>query len=147
MLCIQHLDVKKSARIQLLNSNFECLFTICNHVKKSSCCICRKECWIQSIGKQYSSNFRTCVKILFWIFCSASVFQSMLARPEYRWAMPVGSCTVLSTAFSQTDKCQVIKLSVVEMTPSTLSSVKLEPENTFQELCLLIWNQLLLVRD
>ncbi|KAL0620572.1 alpha-1 chain [Plecturocebus cupreus] len=38
--------------------------------------------------------------------------------------MPAGNCTVLNMEFSPMVKCQVIKPSVVETTPSTHSSVR-----------------------
>ncbi|MCL4165014.1 UNVERIFIED_CONTAM: hypothetical protein GTU68_034427, partial [Idotea baltica] len=40
----------------------------------------------------------------------------MLARLVARWAMPVGSFTVLSMAFSPMVKCLLIRLSEVETT-------------------------------
>ncbi len=60
---------------------------------------------------------------------------------------PVGNCSVLNTEFSQTDKCHLIKLSVVVMMPSTLSSHKPVPVNTFQELSSWISNQLSLIKS
>ncbi|MCL4127028.1 UNVERIFIED_CONTAM: hypothetical protein GTU68_037632 [Idotea baltica] len=53
----------------------------------------------------------------------------MLARLVARWAMPVGSFTALSMAFSLMVKCLLIRLSEVETTLSVPSSVKLDPES------------------
>jgi tubulin alpha len=69
----------------------------------------------------------------------------MSAKPECKLETLAGSCTAWSTAFSQMVKCRVTRPLAVEMTPSTLSSVKLEQGNTFPEQCLWTWNQLLLV--
>ena len=60
--------------------------------------------------------------------------------------MPVGSSSVLSTVFSQMVKCHQINLSEEVMMLSTLSSLKLELESTFQELSSLILKPLSLMK-
>merc|ERR1712002_862792 len=39
-----------------------------------------------------------------------SVFLCMSAKPEPRWAMPVGSCTAWNTVSSQMDRCLLTRL-------------------------------------
>merc|ERR1712098_121734 len=68
---------------------------------------------------------------------------SMSAKPVSRWAMPAGSSTALSMASSLTAKCHQTRQLVVEMTPSTPSSVRLVLASTSPGLCLLIWSHLL----
>ena len=74
---------------------------------------------------------------------SVSVFLSTLDKLVYRSVMHAGSCTVWNMVSSLMVRCQVTKPSEVVMIPSIHSSVRLEQANTFQELSLLIWNQLL----
>lgn len=73
-----------------------------------------------------------------YIFNSVSVSQFMSAKPVSKWATRAGNFTVWNTEFSLMARCQVIKLLVVETTPSTRSSVKLERENMSPEPCLSI---------
>merc|ERR1712136_649652 len=63
-----------------------------------------------------------------------NVSQSTLDKLVYKSVTPAGNCTALSMESSLMVKCQVTKPLEVEMIPSTPSSVKLELENTFQEL-------------
>ena len=74
-----------------------------------------------------------------------NVYRFTLAKPEFKLVMPAGSCTVSSMEYSLMVKCHPIKLCVVVMIPSTLSSVKLALESMYQEQCLLTSNQQLLV--
>ena len=78
---------------------------------------------------------------IFMLTCSVSVFLSTLAKPEFRLATLVGSCTAWSMEFSLMAKCPATKLSAEEMIPSTHFSARPERENTFLALCLLTWNQ------
>ena len=75
-------------------------------------------------------------------YFSVNVSQSTLDKLVYKSVTPAGNCTALSMESSLMVKCQVTKPLEVEMIPSTPSSVKLELENTFQELFSLILNQL-----
>ena len=68
-----------------------------------------------------------------YIFNSVSVSQFMSAKPVSKWVTRVGNFTVWNMEFSLMARCQVIKLSVVETTPSIRSSVKLERENMSPE--------------
>ena len=74
--------------------------------------------------------------------CSVSVSLSTLDKLVSKLEMPAGSSTVLSTVSSQTVRCLPTRLSVAEMTPSTLSSVRQELESTYQEPFLSIWSLL-----
>ena len=60
--------------------------------------------------------------------------------------MLVGNCSVLNTESSQMGKCHLIKLSEEEMMHSTPSFLRLELENTSQELFFLIYNPQLLTK-
>merc|ERR1711962_662971 len=71
-----------------------------------------------------------------------SVFQSMLDKPVVRLVMHVGSSTAWNMASSPMVKCPVTKPLDMVMIPSTLSSVKLEQENMYPELCSWISNLL-----
>ena len=59
----------------------------------------------------------------------------------------VGNYSVLNTESSLTDKCHQTKPSVVVMMHSTLSSVKLVPENMSQDVYSSISNQPLLTKS
>ena len=65
--------------------------------------------------------------------CSVSASACMSARPECRWAMPAGSCTVWSTASSPTVRCRATRLSAEVTTRSTRSSARPEPASTCRE--------------
>ena len=54
----------------------------------------------------------------------------MSVKPVSKSVMPVGNYSVSNTVSSLTDKCHLIRLSVVVMMLSTLSSVKLVLVNT-----------------
>ena len=87
-----------------------------------------------------------CLRIICILcFCSVSASVSMSARPECRWAMRVGSCTVWSTESSLMVRCRVTRPLEVETTPSTRSSVRLGQANTCLVLSSLTWSPLLLV--
>jgi hypothetical protein len=60
---------------------------------------------------------------------------------------PVGSYSASNTVSNLTDKCHLTKLLVVVMMLSTLSSVKLVPVNTSQDVYSLISNQLLSMKS
>ena len=81
----------------------------------------------------------------FSILCRESVFPFTLGKPVSKSETPVGNCIVWSMESNRTVKCHQTKPSEVAMILSTLSSVRLVLENTFQELFLLILNPLLLV--
>ena len=63
------------------------------------------------------------------------------ARLAAKLEMPAGNFTVLNTVFNLMVKCLLIRLSVVVMTHSTPSSLKLGLVNTSQELFFLILSQ------
>ena len=73
--------------------------------------------------------------------CSVSVSQFMLDKLESKLAMHAGSSTAWSMESNQTAKCPLIRPLEVVMIPSTPSSVRLELENMFPELCSVIWSQ------
>ena len=73
---------------------------------------------------------------------SVSVSLSMSDKPECRWVMPAGSCTVSSTESSLMVRCPATSLLARLTTASTLSSVRPAAVNTFPELCLSILSQL-----
>ena len=66
---------------------------------------------------------------------SVNVFLYTLAKPEFRSATLVGSCTAWSMEFSLMAKCRATRLSAEETIPLTHSSARLEQENTFLGLC------------
>ena len=78
-------------------------------------------------------------------FRSVNVFLSMLAKPEFRLEMLVGSCTAWSMEFSLMARCPATRLSAEETIPSTHFLARLERENTFLAPCSLTWNQQLSV--
>lgn len=61
--------------------------------------------------------------------------------------MLVGNCSALNMEFSLMDKCHLTKQLVVAMMHSTLSSVKLELENMYQDASSSIWSQPLLIKS
>ena len=65
--------------------------------------------------------------------CSVSASACMSARPECRWAMPAGSCTVWSMASSPTVRCRATRRSAEATTRSTRSSARPEPASTCLE--------------
>merc|ERR1712038_1885087 len=69
---------------------------------------------------------------------SVSLF--ILARLVSRLVMDAGSCTVLNTAYSRTDRCPQTKPSEAVTTPSTPSSARPELASTCPGQCLLISN-------
>ncbi len=66
---------------------------------------------------------------IFFFSCSVSVFLFMLDKLVCRSAMPAGNSTAWSMEFSQMVRCLLIKQLEGGMTPSTLSSVRLEQES------------------
>ena len=78
---------------------------------------------------------------------SVSASPSMWARPAFRSAMPAGSCTVWSTAFSRTARCRPTRLLAVATTASTPSSARLVRESTSRVRCSSTWSPPLLVSD
>ena len=80
-----------------------------------------------------------------FFFRSVNVFLSMLAKPEFRLEMLVGSCTAWSMEFSLMARCPATRLSAEETIPSTHFLARLERENTFLAPCSLTWNQQLSV--
>ena len=80
-------------------------------------------------------------------FDSVNVFLSMLAKPEFRLEMLVGSCTAWSMEFNLMARCPATRLSAEETIPSTHFSARLERENTFLAPCSLTWNQQLSVSE
>ena len=89
--------------------------------------------------------FSSVVQGTFFSPSSVSVSVSTSARLVSRSATPAGSCTAWSMASSLMARCPVTRPSVVEMTPSTPSSVRLELANMCPGLSLLTWSPLLLV--
>lgn len=81
------------------------------------------------------------------LFFSVSVYQYILVKPVSRSVMRVGSYTAWNMAFNLTDKCHRTRRSAEETIVSTHFSARPELGNTFQELCLLIWSQLLSVNN
>ena len=71
----------------------------------------------------------------------------MSVKPVSKSVMPVGNYSVSNTVSSLTDKCHLIKLSVVVMMLSTLSSVKLVLVNMSQDAYSSISNQLLSMKS
>ena len=71
----------------------------------------------------------------------------MSVKPVSKSVMPVGNYSVSNTVSSLTDKCHLIRLSVVVMMLSTLSSVKQVLVNTYQDVYSLISNQPLLMKS
>merc|ERR1711997_1429383 len=69
---------------------------------------------------------------------NVSLFMS--AKLVARWAMPAGNSTAWNMESSLMDKCLLTKPLVAEMTHSIPFSQKLDLENTYPELYLLIWN-------
>ena len=75
-------------------------------------------------------------------FYSVSVFLSTSDKLVFKLEMRAGSCTASSMVFSQMARCQVINRLELQMTPSILSSARLEPESTYQERFSSTWNLL-----
>ena len=69
----------------------------------------------------------------------------MLVRQVSRWAMPVGSCTVLNMVYTQMECCLEMTMGL-KMIHTTLSFPRPKEVNMFRELCLSTWNHLSLVR-
>ena len=68
-------------------------------------------------------------------------------KQVFKSVMHAGNFSALNMVSSLMVKCHPIKLSVVVMMLSTLSSVKLVPENTSQDVYSLISNQLLSMKS
>ena len=66
----------------------------------------------------------------------------ILAKLVFKLVTLAGNYTVWNMESNLMDKCHLTKLLEVVTIPSTPSSVKLELENTSQELSLLTWNHL-----
>merc|ERR1712001_507558 len=69
-----------------------------------------------------------------------NVSQYILAKQDAKSAMLVGNFTVSNMVFSPMAKCRYQNKGYVEMIPSLRSLLKLEMENTYLEVCLLISN-------
>ena len=75
-------------------------------------------------------------------FFSVNVSQFILVKPVAKLAMPVGNSIAWSMESNLMGKCLRTRPLALEMTPSTLSSLKLEQANMFLELSLSILNPL-----
>ena len=78
---------------------------------------------------------------------SVNVSQYMLAKQVAKSAMLVGNFTVSNMAFSPMGKCRYQRKGYVEMIPFLRSLLKLEMENTYLEVFLLISNLQSLTRS
>ena len=79
----------------------------------------------------------------FYISVSASLYT--WDKQDAKLAMHVGNYIAWNMESNLTVRCQVTQHLVVGMTPSTRSSVRQGPENTYQEQSFVIWSQPLLV--
>ena len=70
-----------------------------------------------------------------------------LVKGVFKLVMLVGNCSALNMEFSLMVKCHLTKQLVVAMMHSTLSSVKLELENMYQDASSSIWSQPLLIKS
>ena len=103
----------------------------------------RSEC--RPYSNSHEFNIASCL-VLFSVCFSGNVSVSTLVRRASRSAMHAGSCTVWSTASSPTDRCRVTRREVEEMIPSTRSSARRAPANTFHAPSTSTSNQPLSVR-
>ncbi|GBN35934.1 hypothetical protein AVEN_135308-1 [Araneus ventricosus] len=71
----------------------------------------------------------------------------MLVKLACKLAMPAGSSTAWNTVFSPMDRCPATKPWAVEMIPTTPSSVKPGPGNTYPELFTSTWSPQLLMKS
>ena len=111
----------------------------------------KRKLWV-FYGAVFSSIHNQCFEQMLYKICfnqnlkcalnfSVNVSPSTLVNAVSRLAMPAGSCTVWNTVSNLMVRCPVTRPSEVAMTPSTPSSARRGPGNTFQGLSLWTWNQ------
>merc|ERR1712018_30689 len=76
-----------------------------------------------------------------------NVSQFMSAKPVAKWAMPVGNYTVWNMESNPMVKCLLTRPSVVVMTPSTPSFLKLDLANMYPVQFSSTWNLLSLMKS